>query len=171
MTDSTGLTATQSVIIYPRKVNLSFDTVPSGLTLYLDGIAKTTPFVYDTLDRLQPHDRGAQPDRRAGRRTHSPPGRTGARRRTRSSCRARTRATSRRSRPRPARRRSPPTPSTRARARASADASGNGNGGTITNARPGRRQGKYGSALQLQRDERATSTVADAASLRPDERR
>src|SRR5262249_30063185 len=32
VTDSTGLTATQSVIVYPRKVNLSFDTVPSGLT-------------------------------------------------------------------------------------------------------------------------------------------
>ena len=47
--DSTGLTATKSVIVWPRKVNLSFDTVPSGRTLYLDGIAKTTPFVYDTL--------------------------------------------------------------------------------------------------------------------------
>jgi glucose/arabinose dehydrogenase len=49
VTDSAGLTSTQYVLIYPRKVNLSFDTVPSGLTLYLDGIAKTTPFVYDTL--------------------------------------------------------------------------------------------------------------------------
>jgi hypothetical protein len=37
------------VIIYPRKVNLAFDTVPTGRTLYLDGIAKTAPFVYDTL--------------------------------------------------------------------------------------------------------------------------
>ncbi len=49
VTDSTGLTDTRSVLIYPRKVNLSFSTVPAGLTLYLDGIAKTTPFVYDTL--------------------------------------------------------------------------------------------------------------------------
>jgi glucose/arabinose dehydrogenase len=47
--DSTGLTSSQSVTIYPKKVNLTFDTVPSGRTLYLDGIAKTTPFVYDTL--------------------------------------------------------------------------------------------------------------------------
>ncbi len=47
--DSTGLTATKSVIVQPKKVNLSFDTVPSGRTIYLDGIAKTTPFVYDTL--------------------------------------------------------------------------------------------------------------------------
>ena len=31
------------------KVNLTFDTAPAGLTLYLDGIAQTAPFVYDTL--------------------------------------------------------------------------------------------------------------------------
>jgi glucose/arabinose dehydrogenase len=47
--DSTGLTSTQSVTIWPDKVNLSFDTVPSGRTLYLDGIARTTPYVADTL--------------------------------------------------------------------------------------------------------------------------
>ena len=47
--DTLGLTDTRSVIIYPDKVNLSFDSVPSGRTLYLDGIPKTTPFVYDTL--------------------------------------------------------------------------------------------------------------------------
>ena len=49
VTDSNGLQSSTSVTIFPRKVNLSFDTIPSGLTLYLDGIAKTTPFVYDTL--------------------------------------------------------------------------------------------------------------------------
>ncbi len=49
VTDSTGLTDTKTVLIWPTKVNLTFDTVPSGQTLYLDGIAKTTPFVYDTL--------------------------------------------------------------------------------------------------------------------------
>lgn len=47
--DSTGLSSTQSVTIWPQKVNLNFDTVPSGRTLYLDGIARTTPFVADTL--------------------------------------------------------------------------------------------------------------------------
>ena len=47
--DSDGLTSTRSVTVNPQKVNLSFDTVPSGRTLYLDGIAKTTPFVHDTL--------------------------------------------------------------------------------------------------------------------------
>ncbi len=49
VTDSSGLQSTTSVIVFPDKVNLSFDTLPSGLTLYLDGIAHTGPFVYDTL--------------------------------------------------------------------------------------------------------------------------
>jgi glucose/arabinose dehydrogenase len=49
VTDSHGLTDTSTVTVWPRKVNLTFDTAPAGLTLYLDGIAKTTPFVYDTL--------------------------------------------------------------------------------------------------------------------------
>jgi glucose/arabinose dehydrogenase/chitodextrinase len=47
--DSDGLTATKSVIIYPEKVNLNFSTLPAGLTLHIDGIAKATPFVYDDL--------------------------------------------------------------------------------------------------------------------------
>ena len=49
VTDSDGLSTSTEVIIYPDKVNLNFDSTPSGLTLYLDGIAKTTPFVYDTV--------------------------------------------------------------------------------------------------------------------------
>jgi glucose/arabinose dehydrogenase/PKD repeat protein len=49
VTDSNGLKDTKSVIIWPQKVNLPFDTSPSGLTLYVDGIARTTPFVLDTL--------------------------------------------------------------------------------------------------------------------------
>ena len=49
VTDSSGLQSTTSVIIYPQKVNLTFDAAPAGMTLYLDGIAHTAPFVYDTL--------------------------------------------------------------------------------------------------------------------------
>ena len=60
VTDSNGLTDTKSVTVWPSKVNLTFGTAPSGLTLYLDGIAKTAPFVYDTLDRFQPHHRRSQ---------------------------------------------------------------------------------------------------------------
>jgi chitodextrinase len=37
------------VTIWPVKVNLTFTTSPAGLTLYLDGIAKSTPFVADTV--------------------------------------------------------------------------------------------------------------------------
>ncbi len=49
VTDSDGLKASQSVTIYPDKVNLSFASVPSGLVIHLDGLPHTTPFVYDTL--------------------------------------------------------------------------------------------------------------------------
>jgi glucose/arabinose dehydrogenase/chitodextrinase len=49
VTDSSGLQSVQSATVFPDKVNLTFDTVPGGLTLYLDGIAHTAPFVYDTL--------------------------------------------------------------------------------------------------------------------------
>lgn len=48
-TDSTGLQSSQSVVIYPRKVNVTFDSSPSGVPLTLDGIPHMTPFVYDTL--------------------------------------------------------------------------------------------------------------------------
>ncbi|MGW5238720.1 PQQ-dependent sugar dehydrogenase [Monashia sp. NPDC004114] len=47
--DSSGLSSSRSVTVFPRKVNLSFASQPSGRTLYLDGIAHTAPFVYDTL--------------------------------------------------------------------------------------------------------------------------
>jgi PKD repeat protein len=49
VTDSNGLTSTSSVTVLPRKVDLSFDTTPAGRTLHVDGIAKTAPFVLDTL--------------------------------------------------------------------------------------------------------------------------
>jgi glucose/arabinose dehydrogenase len=43
-TDSSGLQASASVMIYPELVDLAFDSVPSGLTLKLDGISRVTPF-------------------------------------------------------------------------------------------------------------------------------
>ncbi|MGB7218689.1 MAG: DUF4038 domain-containing protein [Vicinamibacterales bacterium] len=49
VTDSDGLQASQSVVIYPEKVNLSFASVPSGLLITIDGLPHLTPFVYDTL--------------------------------------------------------------------------------------------------------------------------
>jgi uncharacterized repeat protein (TIGR02543 family) len=47
--DSDGLTTTKSVTIWPEKVNVTFTTVPAGLTVYVDGIARATPAVVDTL--------------------------------------------------------------------------------------------------------------------------
>jgi glucose/arabinose dehydrogenase/PKD repeat protein len=49
VTDSTGLTDARTVTVFPQKVNVTFRTVPAGLTLYLDGIARATPFSHDTL--------------------------------------------------------------------------------------------------------------------------
>ena len=49
VTDSTGLQHTSSVFILPDKVNVSFDTVPSGLNVQLDGISRQTPFISDSL--------------------------------------------------------------------------------------------------------------------------
>src|SRR5262249_30907582 len=49
VTDSDGLQSFQSATIFPEKVNLTFNTAPAGVTLFLDGIAHTAPFVYDTL--------------------------------------------------------------------------------------------------------------------------
>ena len=48
-TDSSGLSTTTAVTIWPQKVNLTFHTVPEGLTLYVNGLAAVTPFVHDEL--------------------------------------------------------------------------------------------------------------------------
>ena len=53
VTDSSGLQASSSVFVFPEKVNLTFDSVPSGRTLTLDGISRTTPFAHDTLIGFQ----------------------------------------------------------------------------------------------------------------------
>jgi glucose/arabinose dehydrogenase len=49
VTDSTGLSNSTSVSVYPEKVNLSFDSLPTGLTIIVDGINRQTPFVLDDL--------------------------------------------------------------------------------------------------------------------------
>ena len=58
VTDSTGLTASRSVTVIPDKVDLTYDTVPSGLTVTIDGVSKQTPFVIDDLKGFQ-HTLGA----------------------------------------------------------------------------------------------------------------
>ncbi len=52
ITDSDGLQDVKSVLIWPTKVNANFDSVPTGLTMTLDGIAYTTPFVHDTVQNF-----------------------------------------------------------------------------------------------------------------------
>jgi glucose/arabinose dehydrogenase/PKD repeat protein len=49
VTDSTGLQSSQSITVFPEKVNLTFNTIPAGLSLVIDGITSTAPVVYDTL--------------------------------------------------------------------------------------------------------------------------
>ena len=53
VTDSTGLSTSTSVLLYPDKVNVSFDSIPSGLSLSVDGIVKQTPFVVDDIIGFQ----------------------------------------------------------------------------------------------------------------------
>lgn len=48
-TDADGLQNSSSVVIFPQKVNLTFNTIPSGLDLFVDGVRTTTPLQLDTL--------------------------------------------------------------------------------------------------------------------------
>jgi hypothetical protein len=49
VTNRQGLKAIQVVEIYPKKVRLTFNTAPPGLTLYVDNNPRTTPFTLETL--------------------------------------------------------------------------------------------------------------------------
>ncbi len=49
VTDSDGSQATASATVFPEKVDLQFDTAPTGLAVMLDGIQRTAPFTLDTL--------------------------------------------------------------------------------------------------------------------------
>ncbi len=53
VTDSDGLSTTTSVVIFPEKVNVTFHTVPEGLTLYVNGLPSVTPFVHEELIGFQ----------------------------------------------------------------------------------------------------------------------
>jgi len=51
--DADGLQHVSSVSIFPDKVSLSIDTVPSGLTVQIDGISTTTPSITDPVKGFQ----------------------------------------------------------------------------------------------------------------------
>jgi glucose/arabinose dehydrogenase len=53
VTDTSGLRNSTSVTVFPQIANLSFDSVPSGLNLVLDGIYRITPFTNDSLIGFQ----------------------------------------------------------------------------------------------------------------------
>jgi glucose/arabinose dehydrogenase/PKD repeat protein len=53
VTDSSGLSTSKSVTVFPDKVNLAFDTAPAGLNIEVDGITKRAPFVLDDLKAFQ----------------------------------------------------------------------------------------------------------------------
>jgi glucose/arabinose dehydrogenase len=54
-TDSSGLSSSTSVLVYPQKVNVTFASIPSGLTVVVDSLAHTTPYTFDSLVGFQ-HD-------------------------------------------------------------------------------------------------------------------
>ena len=49
VTDSDGLTDTDTILLLPEKSTITLDSNPQGLTVLLDGVQKTTPFVFDEL--------------------------------------------------------------------------------------------------------------------------
>ena len=48
-TDRDGIQASKSITIRPQKVNLTFASVPSGLSVKVDGVPSTTPFTADEV--------------------------------------------------------------------------------------------------------------------------
>ena len=62
VTDSVGLFASTSVDIGPDKTDITIDSVPSGITIDVDGIPRVTPVVLDTLKGFN-HDLIAVPSR------------------------------------------------------------------------------------------------------------
>jgi uncharacterized repeat protein (TIGR01451 family) len=48
-TDSGGLQNTSSVVLYPRTVNFTLQSSPSGLQLNINGVSGTTPFVHAVI--------------------------------------------------------------------------------------------------------------------------
>src|SRR5262249_26705452 len=53
VTDSDGLTDSDSVTVYPDKAGLGFNTAPNGRSVEIDGIRKTAPFAFGDLIGFQ----------------------------------------------------------------------------------------------------------------------
>lgn len=53
VTNADGLSGSDTIRIYPDKVDITIDTAPSGIPVFIDGISLATPQVYDTLIGFQ----------------------------------------------------------------------------------------------------------------------
>ncbi len=53
VTDSDGISRSDTVVIRPDKVDLSFATSPAGIPVFIDGLPQDAPFSYDTLIGFQ----------------------------------------------------------------------------------------------------------------------
>jgi len=53
VTNQNGITTSKSVTIFPKKVNITYNSIPSGLTVYVDGQPRTTPFIIDELQLFE----------------------------------------------------------------------------------------------------------------------
>jgi len=53
VTDSDGLSSSDTIFLQPEKSTVTLNSVPSGLTVLLDGVEKTTPFIFDELINFQ----------------------------------------------------------------------------------------------------------------------
>jgi len=49
VTDSDGLSSSDTIRIYPDKVDITLNSSPAGIPVFVDGIAQDTPIAYDTL--------------------------------------------------------------------------------------------------------------------------
>jgi glucose/arabinose dehydrogenase len=65
-TNASGISASTSVFVYPRKVNMTFTSSPPGLTVVVDSLAHTTPYTVDTLVGFQHTVDAASPQSLSG---------------------------------------------------------------------------------------------------------
>ncbi len=49
VTDQDGLSTSRQVSVYPDKVDLTFESIPAGMPIFIDGVQSSAPFVYDSV--------------------------------------------------------------------------------------------------------------------------
>jgi hypothetical protein len=51
--DSWGLRATSQVVLLPRKTTIIVNSIPSGIAIFIDGLSRRTPIVFDSMIGFQ----------------------------------------------------------------------------------------------------------------------